>query len=1829
MLDDAEKSAGALSVERLAVLVGDRTVSLVGSAELTAFAERLLAAESQTGPQVPVLADGALDSVRPPGTAPVTSPLSWMLGAKRVLVLRVDYSDDPGSPCSDADIANMATGTADFFATASHGRTTMSFSTLPSLLRLARSKAFYTSTSTNALHDIRDDAKVAAKAFDAANGNAGTYDPDKYDRWIIVFRKIVDLTGGAWGSLGSAPAWLAVTETSNAVNSRSASHELGHNQSLDHSHSWLSSTASPIGPGTYVDYGDVFDRMGSSSNGNLVFNVAQKAKLGYLDVADINTVATADTYRLTRHDHKDATGVRALRVGASNVDYDYWIEHRRTGPAIFTAGQLDRLQNGVLLHWGPQKLPRLVAGGGLGSYLLDMTPGSAAGMNDAPLRIGESFTDPDSGITVKPLAVGGTAPNEYIDVQISFGALNGNRNPVLIADAPVGAVNARTNITISASATDPDGDSLYYRWDFGDGKLQPKVNTVTTRYLKGGGYPVSVSAHDGKGGIAAKSYTLNVTDPLVSWTRSSSALTNQRLYDVTYAAGKFVAVGDSGTIFTSTNGSTWTRATTPSTSHAYRGVVYGGNRFVAVGLGPANAVPRANAAFSNDGTTWTAATVPAGVGTMTGIAYGAGRFVAVGETGRIYNSSDGAAWTEVTSPVASNLRAVTFANGLFVAAGDSGRVVTSADGLTWANRSLPDSNAYACIVFHNGAWFVTSGPLVVYTSPDATTWRRVSTSQVINLFGNKALSTSGVLMSSHSEGRIQFSEDGQTWTNVQLDSSTGGVIRGLAEGGGVLVALADVGFIYSTTVPALVVPPLPAPSLRLEGASLKVSVGRKNIIAAGGPGYARLELYANGIKVSDISGASGFFNWTPPAVGAYSLAIRGIDASGASAFSAAYPAQATFASWNWRNPGPAAADFYGAARVDGRWWLAGGGGNVVVLERDGSFTPVDFSTTQRLTGIAYANGRFTITAASATDPTTAELVGNPWTSPDGYAWTGLYAIAAGSYSLNHVINAGGQWLAVGPGGTATTSGDGVTWTRRDAVVGGALHASAFGNGLYVAVGAAGTITTSPDGITWTSRTSGIITDLRNLAFNNGTFVASGFGGVILSSTDGATWTRRTSGTTLNLYGAGVIKGAFVVTGDTGTVLTSTDAVTWSPASIENRTSNIFGAVGAEGEGLLFGRAGEVYTATTATTYKRANQGTSDAHFAVVYAGGKFVAVGQSIDPLARNAVLPPVVSSPDGVTWTRANANTAFGNLQDVVYSQSRYVAVGDTGRIFTSPDATTWTQRTSGSTAQLLGVGASPTLFFTAGTSGALLTSLDGTTWTARPSGITSTLRGAAFGNNRYVVVGDNGAILQSADGITWAAVTTGLTAQLINVGYFDNVGFLAAGASGAMINSTDGVTWRTVDTGVTDAIGAISQTPIGFVAPLGTSGGLLLSLDGLYWVPGSIPIDRTVRGVAASANTIVAVGDNGAILTYDIVDPTPAPIIAAAPQSQVVTAGAAVRLSVTAQNTSGGAYQWFKDGAPLVGANGPTFTTTATASNFGSYTVAVTTPTGTVTSAAAVISLAGVTSFGRLINLSVLTSVAPAPDSFTMGYVVGGSATVGAKPLVIRAAGPSLGAFGVPGTLDDPKLETFAGSTKTGENDNWGGSSTLTSALAAVGAFAYTGPTSKDAALTANITTRDNSVVVSSATTTGGGTVIAELYDATPTPAFTVTTPRLINVSVRKHLGTGLTVGFVLGGSVATKVLVRAIGPTLGAFGVPGTVDDPQLTLFNDKSVKIGENNDWGGTAELTAAFGSVGAFGLPPTSKDAAVLVTLPPGLYSVQVSGTANSTGVALVEVYEVP
>jgi len=426
----------------------------------------------------------------------------------------------------------------------------------------------------------------------------------------------------------------------------------------------------------------------------------------------------------------------------------------------------------------------------------------------------------------------------------------------------------------------------------------------------------------------------------------------------------------------------------------------------------------------------------------------------------------------------------------------------------------------------------------------------------------------------------------------------------------------------------------------------------------------------------------------------------------------------------------------------------------------------------------------------------------------------------------------------------------------------------------------------------------------------------------------------------------------------------------------------------------------------------------------------------------------------------------------------------------------------------------------------------------------------------------------------------------------------------------------------------------------------------DGLA-LPGQTGVSLTLTKLQTSdagIYEVIATNQVGTITsassTLTVVALVIPPTISAAPANLTVLAGAKSTLTVTPAGAAPFTFQWLRNGTPISGATSTTFTLESTlVPDAAAYSVSVTNSAGSVTSTAATLT---VTPISRISNLSVLTSLSDSADSFTLGYVIGGNATSGPKPLLVRAAGPSLSALGVGGTLDDPKLELFAGSTKTNENDNWGNLTTsvsaLTAAFTSVGAFPFASPTSRDAALTASLTTRDNSVKISASTSTPAlptgaaavpGLVLAEVYDATPTDTFTTATPRLLNVSVLKSLGTGLTVGFTIAGTTAKTVLIRAIGPTLGAppFNVPGTVADPQLTLFNSASAKLAENDNWSvlpaQATALTTAFTSVGAFPLPAGSRDAALLTTLPPGGYSVQVSGVNNTTGVALVEVYEVP
>jgi hypothetical protein len=363
----------------------------------------------------------------------------------------------------------------------------------------------------------------------------------------------------------------------------------------------------------------------------------------------------------------------------------------------------------------------------------------------------------------------------------------------------------------------------------------------------------------------------------------------------------------------------------------------------------------------------------------------------------------------------------------------------------------------------------------------------------------------------------------------------------------------------------------------------------------------------------------------------------------------------------------------------------------------------------------------------------------------------------------------------------------------------------------------------------------------------------------------------------------------------------------------------------------------------------------------------------------------------------------------------------------------------------------------------------------------------------------------------------------------------------------------------------------------------------------------------------------------------PLTVPTIASQPRSVRIVSGTTAAFNVEANGTDL-VYQWRRNSINIPGATTSTLILSqAHVTLSGDYSVVVSNSAGTVTSSSATLSMLSTPVVVRITNIAIRSSVDAGGPPLIVGFVVGGPGTIGAKPLLMRAVGPALVAFGVPGALADPRLQLFSGTTPIMENDNWGGDAQVSDASVSAGAFALSPTTSRDAAL--YLPSLTPGAYTNQITGVGGssGTLLAEVYDATPPTLFRAATPRVLNVSARSTVGTGdnlLIAGFAIAGSTAGTVLIRALGPSLAGFGVAGTLNDPQLTLFSGSTRVLG-NDDWGGATTLSTAFSSVGAFALGTTSRDAALLVTLPPGSYTAQVRGANNTTGVALVEVYEVP
>lgn len=248
------------------------------------------------------------------------------------------------------------------------------------------------------------------------------------------------------------------------------------------------------------------------------------------------------------------------------------------------------------------------------------------------------------------------------------------------------------------------------------------------------------------------------------------------------------------------------------------------------------------------------------------------------------------------------------------------------------------------------------------------------------------------------------------------------------------------------------------------------------------------------------------------------------------------------------------------------------------------------------------------------------------------------------------------------------------------------------------------------------------------------------------------------------------------------------------------------------------------------------------------------------------------------------------------------------------------------------------------------------------------------------------------------------------------------------------------------------------------------------------------------------------------------------------------------------------------------------------------------------------------RMINVSTRLRTTTGDGVAIAGFVIEGTV---AKQVAIRVLGPSLTALGVAGALADPNMEIRSSSgALVASNDNFADDAASSDLLR----LARLQPTNaQESALMLTLQPGSYTVQARGAGSASGACLV-EVFDRTTTSS------RLSNLSTRGQVGTGTDVmiaGFVVQGLVPKTVIIRALGPSLGALGVSGVLADPTLEI-RDSAAKVAENDD--------RPAGVSGPL-VPADPREPYLQLILPPGSYTAIVRGKNGSTGNALVEVYE--
>ncbi len=370
------------------------------------------------------------------------------------------------------------------------------------------------------------------------------------------------------------------------------------------------------------------------------------------------------------------------------------------------------------------------------------------------------------------------------------------------------------------------------------------------------------------------------------------------------------------------------------------------------------------------------------------------------------------------------------------------------------------------------------------------------------------------------------------------------------------------------------------------------------------------------------------------------------------------------------------------------------------------------------------------------------------------------------------------------------------------------------------------------------------------------------------------------------------------------------------------------------------------------------------------------------------------------------------------------------------------------------------------------------------------------------------------------------------------------------------------------------------------------------------------------------------------DVVTSFP-PSVSIAPGDVTPSRGATQVFTSAVTGTGPFTYQWLAlDGQPLpADTTSPTLTiTNFSLAHFGRYQLRVTSPLGSVLSyvTRAILNPADPPYLAALSGRAYVGTGENVAIAGLTAKVYSGALGV---PTLLRGAGPALQPYGVTGFMPNPVLNLFNVSSQLlANNDNWRGASDLVTAAATCGAFPFSAD-SNDSALQYTFYSGNYTLQLGDQGN-ANGVGLVEVYRVPNS----LVSGELLNLSFRARTEPGertAIAGLVIvdpqNFDRTARVLIRVVGPTLARYGVTTPLADPVLTVYDANGRVVARNDNWTDdplqVVPLTSAMSTVGAFGLPDPGKDAAVLLDLPAGVYTVHATSADNaSSGVVLTEIY---